>query len=106
MTTTFLKDVLLFVLANAIGFFAAGIAYNFSVLSGLVPDQEKLVNTGLLQDQFFRNTMLVWLGCLLLSFGFFFYKEKGRSLILLLPALLPILYGLSVLMRLSNAGAS
>ena len=96
------KELLLFAAANLLGFYGAPLAYHASILTGLVPSMEKLVGTGLMPDHFFRNTMLVWIGCLVLSFAYFFFKQKGRSLILLIPALLPFAYGLSVLVRLSS----
>ena len=103
--TAIFKDILLFLLANTVGFFGTGIAYHLAVSTNLFVPTEEIIQSGVIKDHFLTATMFVWLGCALLSIGYFFYKEKGRGLILLVPALLPIFYGLSVLIRLSSAAS-
>jgi hypothetical protein len=99
-----LRECALFILANAAGSFGAAFAYHTVFAAGLVAEPEKLAGSSLLADHFFGTTMLVWMGCALLSVGFFFIKAPAyKTALLLLPALLPYLYGLAVLLRISSA---
>jgi hypothetical protein len=105
MNSATTKDILFFLLANCIGFFSTGIAYHLAIGIGVFVPTDALIQSDVLKDHFFGTTPFVWLGCALLSIGYFFYKEKGRGLILLVPAVLPVFYGLSVLIRLSSAAS-
>jgi hypothetical protein len=105
MNSTTIKDILLFLLANGIGFFSTGIAYHLAIAANLFIPTAEIVQSTAFKDHFLVATILVSLGCALLSIGYFFYREKGRGLILLVPAVLPVFYGLSVLIRLSSAAS-
>jgi hypothetical protein len=90
-------DILLFILANAIGFMSTSITYHASVLSGRFPTEIIETDPAAFNSAFFTGTMLTWICCAVVSFGFFTIRSKWRFLFLLIPALLPIAYGLSVL---------
>jgi hypothetical protein len=100
----FLRDIVLFFLANALGFFGAALAYHFAILIGIAPSAEALAGVPQLNEYFLSATMIVWMICAALSIGFFFIKDKARYIALLLPALAPFFYGLSVLVRLLASG--
>jgi hypothetical protein len=102
----FIRDLILFFLANTLGFFGAALAYHFAILVGIAPSAAALAAVPQLNDYFLSATMIVWIICALLSIGFFFIKDQARYIALLLPALAPFFYGLSVLVRLLASGAT
>jgi hypothetical protein len=97
-----LYNIALFVLANAAGFFCVSLTYHFCVALGIFTPNNALLDNGMLQRDFFTGSILVWLVCAVLSLGFFAFREKARLLFLVLPILLPALYGLNVLVRLEG----
>jgi hypothetical protein len=101
ITMPLLRNVILFLIANLLGFLGAPIAYHLSISLDIFKPSDELINSGALNALFFRDTMMVWTGCAVLSLGIFFIKDKNKMLLLLLPALLPLFYGFSVLVRLS-----
>ena len=96
-----IRDALLFIFANLIGFMAAPITYNASVLSGWFSPTIIEADPAAFQASFFSGIMITWVFCGLFSFGFFIARSKVRLLFLLLPALIPAIYGLSVLNEFS-----
>lgn len=93
-----LIDVFLFLLANVLGFSAASISYNIAVLSGnLDPSLPEQIGLDVLRNDFFQGTLITWFVCALFSVGFFFVKGKERYLFLCVPAVVPMIYGFSVL---------
>lgn len=96
-----IRNIVLFLLANGLGFMAAPIAYNVALLSGALSLETLESNAATLQINFFTTTAITWIFCALFSLGFFLVKSKLRLIFLLFPALLPLLYGLSILAGLS-----
>ncbi len=92
-----IQNILLFICANAIGFMAAPIAYHASILSGWFSPAAIETDPAVFQSAFFSGTIITWIFCAVLSLGFFIAGSKLRIIFLLIPALVPAAYGLSVL---------
>ena len=92
-----IKDIALFLLANAIGFFAAPISYHLAVFWGWISPAALTENSALFQQSFFSGTITTWLICCAISFMFFLLDGKVRYAFLLLSILGPFIYGLYVL---------
>ena len=91
-------NTILFILSNLLGFSAAPISYNVAVMSGRIdPSLPETIGLDVLRYDFFQGTMITWLVCAIFSVGFFFVKGKERYLFLCVPAIVPMLYGFSVL---------
>lgn len=81
-------------LANVIGFFAAGICFNVGQLGGLISSEPL---TELDPNAYITNIMVIWAVCAAFSVAYFFFKEKIGYIFLLAPAFIPYLYGFSAL---------
>ncbi len=91
------RDTLLFLFANLAGFTGAPLAYNVAVLSGWFSPATIETDPAAFQASFFSGTTITWALCAIFSLGFFMIHSKMRMLFLLIPVLVPLAYGLSVL---------
>lgn len=98
-----LYNFILFIIANSAGFFSISLIYHLSIALGIFKLDNALLDNGALQEHYFTGTTLAWMVCTALSLGFFIIRDNSRWLFLLLPLLLPIAYGLSVLVRLDGS---
>lgn len=89
----------LFVIANAIGFVSASVCYVIGVKSGVITVANPNFDGPHLQT-FLGSIMMTWAVCAVFSLGYFFFRDRLRFLFLLAPALMPLAYGLSVLVLL------
>lgn len=95
-------NIILFLLAVGIGFFAAPLLFNFASISGAFANALELSNTAEFQKQFFAGSMITWTVCTVIGIGFFIAKTKLRWAFLLAPIVLPTLYGFKVLNDFSS----
>lgn len=100
----YMRDILIFVLANLIGFYSAPISYNFAALIGIFSPETIQENAPAFNQAFFSGTVMTWVVCAFISLGFFFAEGKMRKVLIAMPIVVPLIYGFSVL--LGNAGAS
>lgn len=91
-------NIALFLVANAAGFFSITLTYHVCIALNLFTPNAEMIDSGLLQQIYFSGTTITWMICALLSLGFFIFKERARWAFLSLPILLPIIYGLNVLL--------
>lgn len=98
------KDLILFLIANAFGFSAASIAYHIAVATDRFTPMMVEGNEAGFNTAFFSGTMTAWLVCAVISIGFFIAKGKPRVLFLLVPVIIPLLYGFKVLNDFSSLG--
>ena len=90
-------NILAFLIANGVGFLSAPVLYNIAVISGLLSPDQIADNPAAFQSSFFTGTIITWLVCAVASLGWFVLKGKLRFLFLLLPAVVPAIYGFNVL---------
>jgi hypothetical protein len=88
-----ISDILAFVFANLLGFFAAPACYHIGVFAGVITAANPAFNV----QTFFSAIIITWLICAVFSLGFFFFEGKTRLPFLLAPALIPMAYGLKLL---------
>lgn len=93
------RDILVFLLVNMIGFLSPSICYYAGVLSGMVVLGNPLFDPQSFRTWFFAGVMMTWLVCGVFSLAFFFIRGQERWFFALAPAIVPIVYGLSVLAR-------
>ena len=96
-----IRDTLLFLLANLAGFMGPPLAYNAAIFSGWFSPAAIETDPATFQASFFSGTTITWALCAIFSLGFFMMHSKMRMLFLLVPALAPLAYGLSVLNELA-----
>lgn len=86
-----------FISANMIGFFSPMICSYIGIVTGLLSSSDPEFTAAEFQTWFLSGMMMTWLICAIFSLGYFFTNGKRRVIFLLTPALVPIVYGLSVL---------
>src|SRR5262249_30815862 len=96
------QKILLFLIANALGFLSVGICFWLGVLTHVIDLSDPAFDAKAFQTHFVTGTILTWAVCAVLSLGWFFFRKgKLRFVFLLAPAIAPLIYGLSTLYRLS-----
>lgn len=83
--------------SNLIGFYSASVCYVIGMGAGVISLSDPQFNAQAFKDWFFTGTIMTWMVCALFSLAFLFVRGKMRLLFLLLPAVVPYLYGFSVL---------
>lgn len=86
----------LFVLCNVIGFFSASMIYTLAAYTGTLPVADPAFDPGIVR-QALSQIMLTWAACGVFSLAGLILKDWTASLFLMLPALVPMGYGLSLL---------
>jgi hypothetical protein len=84
--------LLLFIAANAIGFYAALLAGNIAIVMKAYPDIADSAGQMHAHHLILGGTMWVWIASAVISLGVFLGDTKKRLLLLLLPLLAPTLY--------------
>lgn len=96
-----LTKIVLFLLANGIGFMSVALCVLVMTKSGALTGSD--INPQAFKLHFVAATYLTWAACALFSIAYFFLKGKERFLFLLAPAIIPLIYGLYVLSRLLSS---
>jgi hypothetical protein len=91
------RRILLFLITNTLGFLGVGICFYIGILTHTLDLSDPSFDAASFKSRFIMGTMTAWLICAVLSFGWFFMKGRLRFVFLWAPALVPIIYGLSVL---------
>lgn len=90
-------EIALMVLTNIVGFLSVSICFYVLLLLGIV-DEEFWVSKSQISLQTWSASVIgVWLVCFLFSIAGFFIKQKEKIILLVAPAIIPMLYGFSVL---------
>lgn len=91
-----LKKIGLYAAVNFLGFTSMSLNFLLAMQLGVFDDQG---DQGLLvlRDTFFNNTTAIWLVCAVFSLAYFFVEGKARFAFLWSAAIVPFLYGLSIL---------
>lgn len=101
-----LKDIGLYILSLIGGYIGIILAYHLAIAAGLFTMNDEIYDSGALWYGYMMGTTYAWMAGAALGLGFFIWRKDGRYWILLLPALLPACYGLSVLVKLGALSAS
>ena len=96
-------QILLFLVCNAIGFFAVSIVYFASLTTGLVTAEALQIDQQAFNLRFAGGVPMVWLVCLAFSFSAFFVKSGFKYMLFIAPAIIPLAYGFSVMLLFSAA---
>lgn len=93
--------LLIFLTVNAIGAFIIPILLNLALLTGWSAADMDEEMTGKLIDFFLVGGTWSWIVGSLISPGFLIFEGRKRFIFLSLPIVVPLLYGVSVLMILT-----
>ncbi len=96
MQNTPLKKALLFIGVNFLGFSVPTIYFYVGIFTGVFATDDQTAITLAQQELFFGST-ITWLICALFSLSYFFLKGKAGLMFLWAAFVIPMLYGLSVL---------
>lgn len=86
----------IFIAANIVGFFSASFCYHLAVYAGSLPVTDPNFNPGMIKPAF-SQIMLTWTVCGVFSIAGLFLREKIALLFLIAPGIVPLGYGLSLL---------
>jgi hypothetical protein len=92
----YLWDLINLLLANAVGFLAANFWYVLGVKTGAFPITQENFDP-IIVKEFFNKTIMIWLICAFFSLFSLFMHGLPRYAFMLAPAMIPMLYGFSVL---------
>ena len=85
-----------FVICNVIGFFSASVTYTLAAYTGALPVADPAFDPAIVRHAL-AQIMLTWAICGAFSLAGFFLKDRAALLFLVVPAIIPLAYGLSVL---------
>ena len=91
-------DILITITTNLIGFFAVSICFFTMMSLGIITEDYFLTQNRLSFNEWSSTTMIVWIVCALFSIAGIFVKQNGRYILILSPAIVPVLYGFSALL--------
>jgi hypothetical protein len=86
----------IWIICNIVGFFSASISYHLGIASGTIPVTETGVDPAIIRHAF-SQIMLTWIVCGIFSLAGLFLKDKTALFFLMAPAVIPLGYGLSLL---------
>ena len=92
-----LKKALLFLTVNFLGFSVPAVYFYIGIYTGILPTDDQAAMT-LVQQRLFFGSTVTWLICAVFSVAYFFLKGKAGLMFLWAAFIIPMLYGLSVLM--------
>ncbi len=96
---THLKSIVVFIFFNALGFLSAPLCYQIGVHSGAIAPDDPAFSPAVLHV-LFNGIIITWMICVVFSLASFFFKGFTRLIFLLAPVVLPMAYGLRVLLML------
>ena len=99
-------DILIVITTNLIGFFAVSICFFTMMALGIITEEYFLSQNRLSFNEWSSTTMFVWIICALFSVFGIFMKQSGRYILMLSPALIPLLYGFSALLLFGGVAGS
>ena len=91
-------DILIALTTNLIGFFAVSICFFTMMALGVITEDYFLTQSRLSFNEWSSTTMIIWIVCGLFSIAGIFMKQGGRYVLILSPAIIPLLYGFISLM--------
>jgi hypothetical protein len=89
--------ILLFLLANTLGFLSVGLCFGIGVLTHAIDLSDPAFDPHVFYTKFVTGTIMTWLVCAVFSVLWFFLKGRIALLFLWMPVVIPFVYGLSVL---------
>jgi hypothetical protein len=96
-------DIALIAVTNLIGFLSVPICF-FSLMQIGVVTEDFFANESQISFQeWSAGILLVWFACLLFSIAALFIQQKERIILMISPAIVPIIYGFSVLFLFGGA---
>ena len=99
-------NILLLIIANLIGFLSTSVVWYSMVIFKFVDIEAMAASGDEFQTKFIAGTLMVWLVCALLSIIAMFIKTKWKYVIILAPAVIPYIYGFSILVMLAGSASS
>ena len=96
-------DILILITTNLIGFFAVSICFFTMMALGVVTEDYFMTQNRLSFNEWASTTMIIWIVCGLFSIAGMFMQQSGRYVLILSPAIVPVLYGLSALLLYGGA---
>lgn len=95
----YLKNIAVFIFFNAVGFLSAPLCYVIGIHSGTLDPTDPAFSPAVLHV-LFNGIIITWMICMIFSLASFFLKGFARMIFLLAPVVLPMAYGLRVLLML------
>ena len=83
----------LFVLVNIMGFLATPLCYYIGVYAGVISSAADPLAVKALMN----GVMITWIICAIFSFSSFFLTGAARAFFLIVPAIIPLGYGLRLI---------
>jgi bacteriorhodopsin len=99
-------DILIAITTNLIGFFAVSICFFVMMAMGIVTEDYFLSQNRLSFNEWASTTMIIWIVCGVFSIAGLFMKQNGRYILILSPAIIPLLYGFSALLLFGGVAES
>lgn len=96
-------DIALITVTNLIGFLSVPICFFSLMMIGVVNEDFFASVSQITFEDWSIGILLVWLACLVFSLIALFMKQKERIILMIAPAIIPIIYGLSVLFLFGGA---
>lgn len=92
-----LKDIAIILMTNAVGFLSVSICFYTLLVLGIVTEDFFVNASQISFESWASGVFIVWIVCLLFSLAALAIKQKERLVLMVSPAIIPILYGFSVL---------
>lgn len=99
-------DILIVITTNLIGFFAVSICFFTMMALGIIAEDYFLNQNRLSFNEWASTTMVIWIICAVFSVFGIFMKQSGRYILILSPAIIPLLYGFSALLLFGGVADS
>lgn len=96
MSADTFKKIALFVFANILGFSVPTLLFLGGVTLNLFPADDPQA-AAVVQNELFHGSIITWMVCAVFSVSYFFLKGRAGLMFLWAPVVLPLLYGLKVL---------
>jgi len=90
-------DIGLIAITNFIGYWSVALCFIILLQLGIITEDYFANNDKLSFQDWSVGILLVWLGCMLFSIAGLFVKKNDRYILFVAPAIVPAIYGLSVI---------
>lgn len=90
-------DIGLIAITNFIGYWSVALCFIVLLQLGIVTEDYFANNDKLSFQDWSVGILLVWLGCMLFSIAGLFVKKNDRYILFIAPAIVPVIYGFSVI---------
>lgn len=98
MNTKMIPEILTFIAANLVGFFSLSICFYSLLIAGIIEEDFFSVHGAASFQNWSSGILIVWIICALFSIGGLFLKKKERYILLIAPAVVPLVYGFTTLL--------